>query len=268
MEEFEYWLFINVKSQMRSRKISQQKADLLIKKLNKEDVECWYAWTSLFRDWIPLKNIVVEKDGFFQLMIQIKDSFVDADDNDDESTLVTTHVPAKYLEVESLIENIPIQEIDFFADQLTLSNIPNPPSLNHFFDKEFNQGNILKGVNSKAERAAKTIGSESDRRGATRYEINVDVLILGKGLSFRAETVNLSQTGALLVKPLPEVLADVPLEVVFIFKKGNVHEKFAVKGKVLSTRDNLRYLTFGSSSSEDKKAFERLIKIYFQEINR
>jgi hypothetical protein len=273
----EYWLFINVKNQMRSRKISQAKADLLIRKLSKEDVGDWYAWTLMFRDWLPLKNLVLEKDGSFQLMIQFKDNGPDtrSDNTKDiaESTMITdresTHIPEKYLEIGALIEEKPLDEGDFVGDQLTLSNIPNPPSLSGLFEKEFAEGNILRSSNRrKGGRVKQEFETNSDRRGATRYDIKLEVLVLGKGTSFRTETLNLSQTGALLLKALPDSLAEVRLEVVFIFKKGNVHEKLAVKGKVLSTRENLRYLTFSNISSEEKKAFERLIKIYFQEISR
>jgi hypothetical protein len=272
MEELQYWVFINIKNQMRSRKISQSKADILIQKLSKEDVEDWYAWTPFFRDWLPLKNLVIEKDGAFKLMIQLEDKLADSNTNFSESTMITdrehlTHVPAKYLAIEALIEEKPLDQGDFMGDQLTMSNIPNPQSLKGIFDKEFTQGNVLRISNRKGTRANKEIKLSSERRGAARYDVMLEVLILAKGLSFRTETVNLSQSGVVLLKTLPEQFAAVPLEVLFILKKGSINEKIAVKGKVLSTRENRRYLTFSNITSEDKKAFDRLIKVYFQEIS-
>jgi hypothetical protein len=270
MSESQYWIFINIKNQMRSRKISQLKAENLIQKLSDSDVNDWFAWTSIFRDWIPLKNIVKKNGDNYLLMIILQGEFFEESNDVDESTMITsgehTHIPEKYTALESLIEKVPLQEGDFMGDQLTMSDIPVPPSLHTLFEKEFADGNIIRSRFRKGGSVKSETEVASERRLATRFNIKVDVLILAKGLSFRSETANLSVSGALLVKPLPEIMAETPLEVVFIFKKAKINENFAVKGKVLSNRENLRHLSFGNLSNESKKEFERLIKIYFQEI--
>lgn len=272
MSEPQYWLFINIKNQMRSRKISQLKAELLIEKLNEEDVNDWYAWAPIFRDWLPLKNIIQSKEGRYQLMIELAGEFIDESGEIGESTVITanenTHIPEKYTAIENLLEQDPLKEGDFVGDQLTMSDIPVPPSLHALFEKEYAEGNIIKTRYRKGGWSKKEPENTMERRLAMRFDIKVDVLILAKGLSFRSETVNLSLTGALLAKALPDAMAETPLEVVFIFKKDKINENFAVKGKVLSNRENLRHLTFGNLSTENKKEFERLIKVYFQEIKR
>lgn len=283
MGDSQYWLLVNIKNHMRSKKIAQSKADLLIQKLSKEEISDWFAWTPLFRDWLPLKNLVIEKNGVCELMVQLKESFAESETSVGDATMSGGQVdeatvnlytnnsinePKKHLEIEELLYKIPIDQADFVGDELTMSDIPKPPSLKSLFEDGYSEGNVLRISNRKGGRVRQESSMDSDRRGAARYDVKIEVLILGKGLSFRSETLNLSQTGAVLTKALPEALAEVPLDVLFIFKKGEINEKFAVKGKVLSTRENLRYLTFSNITAEGKKSFDRLIKIYFQEISR
>jgi hypothetical protein len=285
MDELHYWLFINIKNQMRSRKISQSKADLLIGELSEEDVNDWFAWTSVFRDWLPLKNIVVQKDGIFQLLVQIKDDYVESgiheNINEVEATVIidrkrSTHIPDKYLALESLIEEKPLDEGDLSEVSFRMEDIisPSSESSENVDILEINESDFLGEFKYEPEIESE-VGVDSDvetlvnkeRRAAARHNIKIEVLILAKGLSFRAETVNLSQAGVLLSRAIPESLAQVPLEVVFILKNSEATEKMAVNGKVLSTRENLRYLSFSNLTFESKNFFERLIKNYFQEIN-
>lgn len=54
------------------------------------------------------------------------------------------------------------------------------------------------------------------RRVAPRYGLKLDVLIISKARSFRAHTINVSETGILLDRPLPVMLQTEKFEVVLV----------------------------------------------------
>lgn len=300
-----YWIFINIKSQIRSKKILQSRADKMVSSIPNGELKDWWAWCPLFRDWIPLKNIVKEKSGSQKLLIKLKE-IVSLDQSMTENTLTGFNQdhPSMSPQDNNLKKSIIDSDLaedemmdvgavklnDYVGDELTLSDIPLPPALDGFMNESYQQGKVLKngkkihpstsdqnGKNS-AEKKANTEDdhrkdkskdndkdkNSDDRRSAPRYDVRFEVLILVQGRSFRTHTINLSESGANLEKPLPEDFADIPLEVVFMLNTSNLMEKFAVRGKVLSNRENLRFLTFNISNAENKKGFDRLMMLYFQ----
>ncbi len=251
-EQF-YWIFINLKHQIKSKKMSQSRADKMVFVLHPNEVSEWLAWCPLFRDWIPLQNIVIQKNNALKLMIKLKEEINLQEDtnlslknekttinNYNSTTILKKNIPKDYAHLQDIIDENPLTSVDFVGEDLSLSDIPEPPNLEYLFV------------------------SESDRRGAPRYEVRLETLIMSQGKSFKTHTVNISDSGAFLEHAIPPDFANSSLEVVFYLKLNSVTEKFAVKGKVLPNRENLKYITFNITSSENKKGFERLMMLYFQ----
>jgi hypothetical protein len=228
-----YWLFVDAKTRAVSRRLSQSDAEDFVRNMGAISIDQWWVWNPMFRDWLPLRNIVDHREGQRRMLIQLVAREVAAAPSD-EVTQAIPHealiasqqgrppgatpetkepkentqakkLPEEYSEIRSfLVENGDYELRDFHGDDLTFSR---PPK-------------------------ASALSFGADRRRATRTAKQVEVLIAGRGKSFRTMTVNISMTGVMLEKPLPTELSTGPFEIVFIInsKKGKNFRNYSTTG--------------------------------------
>ncbi len=233
-EVTQYWLFVDSKTRVVSRRLSQRGAEDFIKNLRNVNIDHWWAWNPCFRDWIPLKNIVDLREGRIRMLIQLPEPGVapqEVDDAIDVEKTEHTNLPEEYSEVRDFLREGDADDVkDFHGDDISFSRVPKPPSL----------------------------GLESDRRQAQRVEKRVEVLIAGRGKSFRTHTVNISMTGVMLDKALPFDLQSGPFEIVFVLQENGVKKQLAFHGKVSGDLKDRRRLVFGDLNPSNQKMLEAL----------
>ncbi len=232
-QETQYWLFVDSKTRVVSRRLSQAAAEEFIKNLRNVNIDHWWAWNPFFRDWIPLKNIIDIRADHVRMLIQLPATGQVAEDNEKTVAQTTDHtnVPEEYSEVAGFLSEENADGLrDFHGDELTFSKIPQPPSL----------------------------GLGSDRRRANRVEKKIEVLVAAGGKSFRTHTVNISMTGVMLEKAIPPELQGGPFEIVFILQKNGTRRQLAFQGKVVGDLKDRRRLVFGDLSSGSERLLEEL----------
>jgi hypothetical protein len=232
-DESHYWLFVDSKTRVVSRRLSQKGAEEFIKNLRNVNMDNWWAWNPCFRDWIPLKNIVDLREGRIRMLIQLTESGTVNTEIGDGPTEKSEHtnLPKEYSEVRDFLREEPADEIrDFHGDDITFSRVPKPPSL----------------------------GFGADRRKAIRVEKKVEVLIASRGKSFRTHTVNISLTGVMLDKALPFELQGGPFEIVFILQDRGLKRQLVFQGKVVGDLKDRRRLVFGDLSTSSQQLLEEI----------
>lgn len=233
--ESQYWLFVDSKTRVVSRRLSQIAAEDFIKNLRNVNIENWWAWNPCFRDWLPLKNIVDLREGKVRMLIQLaqpapSQSHPIQEEYDERKE--TTRIPEEYSEVRNFLREEAADDVkDFHGDELTFSRPPKPPNLNF----------------------------GSDRRRSHRVDKRVEVLVACRGKSFRTHTVNISMTGVMLDKAVPFELMGGPFEIVFIFQGPQGKKQLAFQGKVTGDYQDRRRLVFGDITSQSQKMLEDLI---------
>jgi len=227
-----YWLFVDSRTRIVSRRLSQSAADSFVSNLKNVNIDQWWAWNPSFRDWIPLKNIIHTKNGNLHILIQLPEgNFLDHEKTEATSVNENTHIPEEYSEVRNYLSEETVDEFrDFHGDELTVSRFPKPPAL----------------------------GLGSDRRGSERHEKRLEVLIAGKGKSFRTQTVNLSLTGVMLEKAIPPEMQGGPFEIVFYFQSQGNKKQLVFQGKVSGDLRDRRRLVFGDLTPNNQKILEEL----------
>lgn len=234
-DEGQYWLFVDSKTRVVSRRLSQKAAEEFIRGLRNVNIDHWWAWNPCFRDWIPLKHLVDSRDGKVRMLVELahsdKNIQIDEDSTQTEA-MDHTKIPEEYSEVRSFLREEPADEIrDFHGDDLTFSRVPRAPSL----------------------------GLGSDRRGAARFDKQIEVLVVGRGKSFRTQTLNISVTGVMLEKALPFEMESGPFEIVFILQdKGGSKRQLAFEGKVSGDLKDRRRLVFGELTPNGQKLLKTI----------
>lgn len=231
-ESIQYWLFVDSRTRAVSRRLSQQAAEEFILNLKNVSFEHWWAWNPCFRDWIPLRNIVDNKGTNIRLLIRLPE-MVNPYVEDYEKTEVSQHtqIPKEYSEVRNFLRDQTVDEAkDFHGDDLTISRAPTPPSL----------------------------GLEADRRNANRHDKKLEVLIAGKGKSFRTQTLNISLSGIMLEKALPLDMQGGPFEIIFFIQNNGTKKQLVFQGNVTGDLNDRRRLVFGDLSSNNQRLLEQL----------
>lgn len=233
-EIIQYWLFVDSRTRVVSRRLSQQAAEEFIVNLKNINFEHWWAWNPCFRDWIPLRNIIDAKSATLRLLIVLPET-EEVYYEDDEKTEISQHtqIPQEYSEVRNFLRDETVDESkDFHGDDLTISRAPKPPSL---------------GFNSDA-----------DRRSANRHERKLEVLIAGKGKSFRTNTVNISLSGVMLEKAIPNDMLGGPFEIIFFLHSNGSKKQLVFQGKVTGDLKDRQRLVFGDLSASNQKLLQEL----------
>lgn len=232
-DETHYWLFVDSKTRVVSRRLSQLGAEDFIKNLRNVNIDHWWAWNPCFRDWIPLKNIVDLREGIVRLLIQLPTIGAPPIDHlDREEKTEHTNIPEEYSEVRNFLREEVADEIkDFHGDDLTFSRPPKPPAL----------------------------GIGADRRRSERVSKKVEVIVASRGKSFRTFTVNISMTGVMLDKAVPFELQSGPFEIVFIVQTAVGKKQFAFQGKVSGDLKDRRRLVFGDLTPNSQRMLQDIV---------
>lgn len=233
-EIIQYWLFVDSRTRVVSRRLSQEAADDFIINLKNVNFEHWWAWNPCFRDWIPLRNIIDMKSAAMRLLIVLPETDV-VPYEDDEKTEISQHtqIPQEYSDVRSFLRDETVDESkDFHGDDLTISRAPKPPSLG--------------------------FSSGADRRNASRHEKKLEVLIAGKGKSFRTNTVNISLSGVMLEKAIPNEMLGGAFEIIFFLYKNGSKKQLVFQGKVTGDVQDRQRLVFGDLSANNQKLLQEL----------
>lgn len=246
-KSIQYWLFVDSKTRVVSKRLTQRGAEEFISNLKNINLEHWWAWNPCFRDWIPLKNIIQTKKGQVRMLIELLHIEMDIDDdktivesmepesstsNVESESSDSTMIPKEYSDVRGYLseEDADMVMRDFHGDDLTMSSVPTPPDLD--------------------------FGSE--RRRSKRYDKKIEVLIIGGGKSFRTHTLNISMSGLMLDKAIPFELQSGPFEVVFVIVDNGVKRQIAFQGKVVGDLRDRRRLIFGELSQLNQKVLAEL----------
>lgn len=233
-DETQYWLFVDSKTRVVSRRLSQRAAEEFIKNLRNVNIENWWAWNPCFRDWISLKNIVDLREGHIRMLVQLPEPGVASKEVEDLTEVEKnehTNIPEEYSEVRDFLREEPADDIkDFHGDDITFSRVPKPPSL----------------------------GLDSDRRRSHRVDKRIEVLVASGAKSFRTHTVNISMTGVMLDKALPFELQSGPFEIVFIVQENGAKKQLAFQGNVSGDLKDRRRLVFGDLNTSNQKMLENL----------
>lgn len=229
-----YWLFVDSRTRVVSRRLSQTGAEEFIINLKNLNLEHWWAWNPFFRDWIPLKNIVDNKSAKMKMLVVLPElNSKHFEDDFEEKTEVSEHtqIPKEYSEVRNFLREETVDTSkDFHGDDLTISGVPKPPSL----------------------------GFGSDRRNANRFNKNLEVLIAAKGKSFRTQSLNISLTGMMLEKALPIEMFGGPFEIVFYFESKGIKKQLVFQGKVSGDLKDRRRLVFDDLTPNNQRLLEEL----------
>lgn len=232
--EVHYWLFVDSKTRVVSRRLSQKEADEFIQNLNGINIDNWWAWNPNFRDWILLKNILDVRNGQVRMLIEIAHTSKSLHLEDDKTVAENTEktqIPEEYSEVRTYLSETGVEGLkDFHGDDLTVSRVPRPPSLSFV----------------------------SERRKSQRIAKKIEVLIAGAGKSFRTYTLNLSMTGVMLDKAIPPELQSGPFEVVFILVENGNRRQIAFQGKVTGDLRDRRRLVFGELTPLNRKTLTEI----------
>lgn len=233
-ESAQYWLFVDSRTRTVSRRLSQHAAEEFIRNLRNVNIEYWWAWNPCFRDWIPLKNIIDFHEGKVRMLIQLPEpgvATVQIDDVGESERSERTKIPEEYSQVRDFLREEAADDLrDFHGDDLTVSRIPKPPAL----------------------------GFNADRRQSHRVQKRIEVLIAGRGKSFRAYTVNISLTGLMLDQALPFEMQGGPFEIVFIFQSRGVKKQLAFQGRVSGDMKDRRRLMFGDLSPKSQVMLQEI----------
>lgn len=245
-ELYQYWLFVDAKTRVVSKRLTQKGAEEFLNDLRNVNLEQWWAWNPCFRDWILLKNIIDVREGHIRLLIEL----LQVEENyDDDKTIIEnsnpeietsankeqtekTVIPEEYSEVRGYLQEEDADMVmrDFHGDDLTISKVPKPPDL----------------------------GFASDRRRSKRHDKRIEVLIAGGGKSFRTHTLNISMTGLMLDKAIPFDLQNGPFEVVFVMSENGIKRQIAFQGKVVGDLRDRRRLIFGELSPLNHKVLTEI----------
>jgi c-di-GMP-binding flagellar brake protein YcgR len=235
MQQGLYWLFIDSKTRVVSRRLSQSAAEDFLSNLRNVNIDHWWAWNPFFRDWIPLRNIVDVKESKIRMLIHLPHGTAGTDDKPVDWDKTQTKIPEEYTEVRDYLREEVVEEVkdfrDFHGDDLTFSRPPQPP----------------------------TLGFGADRRRAARVNKKIEVIIASRGKSFRTQTVNISVTGLMLEKAIPFDMKGGPFEIVFIVQDAKGKKQFAFQGKVSGDLEDRRRLVFSDLPSKTKKILDEIL---------
>lgn len=229
-----YWLFVESKSRVLSKRLSQTEAEEFLVGLTEKDINSWWAWNPTFKDWIALKKIVDFKEAKLRLLINLPQTGTTIDragKQNEKKNTTTTHIPENLTDVKDFLRDEAIDDMrDFHGDDLSPSRAPNPPKL----------------------------GLGDDRRRADRVEKSIEVIIASGSKVFRTKTLNIAESGVFLEAEIPTDLKNGPFEIVFILYRNGVKKQLVYQGKVSGDAMDRRRLKFGALTKSNVTLLEEI----------
>jgi hypothetical protein len=247
--ELKVWLLFDAFTHRQSQPMNEEQTQIAIFSLRIE-TDRYFVWTPGWPEWKPLENYLKESQCPFKTVPK----------NPTEKTLITEDVnklaglPEETLSSVQIPKNPKNQKVDYgyyhqdvHADDLSIRKINNLKPLG--------------GINDKDK-------EEKDRRRAERHEFQIEILLVARnGRSFRANSKNISLTGALLDRDIPKDFLNTPFDMVVVNRdeKNPQKSKMHFKGKVVGDLDQRDRLTFVEQDPENHKVFKEMLESYVQQ---
>ena len=252
-----HWVFLNRRTKVQSSKMSQRRAEKLVAGLNASDLSPWWAWNPTLTEWIPLRNIVAVDGERVRLVLRPANNQKRSDDTETVTVQSNTNTDIRIKQetidqllskdnrTDPLYSSIRIDGYsenktgpEFNGDELSLRKIPEPPKLNA------------------------TKSRESDRRNSNRIDMRIQVLLVSHGKTFRTFSDNLSLTGALLERQVPEIFQKSAFEIVLMVKRGLQEDKIVFRAQIVGDRMDPRRILFIDPMLPSIKRLEQVLREY------
>jgi hypothetical protein len=239
-------MFLNRATKVQSSKLSQRRAEKLIAGLRASEISPWWAWNSALTEWIPLRNIIVVDGKRVRLVLRPDNNQRRSDDTETVTIQGMTKTDVK---LEMFYSSI---HIEGHSEKKT--------------KKEFNGDDFSFGKNHAPPKLHVTENEDFDRRGSSRIDLRIQVLLVGNGKTFRTFSDNVSLFGALLEKQVPETFRKGSFEAVLIVKKSLHEDKIVFRAIIVGDRMDPRRISFVDATPQSIKRLEQILKDYIERL--
>lgn len=253
--KFKIWLLFDAFTHRQSHAMNNEQTQIAILSIRKEP-ERYFIWTPTWAEWLDLTDFLKQQDC----------PFIAEPRTPNESTVITEDV--------TKLRGLPQETMSSISASIPKS--PKDEKIDYGYyhkdvhgdDMSLSKINKLKPLGQKNENSETELDDSSERRRSTRHILNIQILLLSRnGKSFKANTKNISLTGALLDREVPVDFLKMPFDLVILNNSahGTQKSKLHFKGKVVGDLDERNRLTFVDQDPENHKVFKEMLESQSQQ---
>lgn len=244
------WIFFNIKTQQKTKPMSQAKAQAFVLKLSKPEMRYLVAWTPGWDKWIPVKEIIKSEQNFFPLPPPVggadHEETISGEEFSDSFTGSLGKIEKTYTTIQLDFSSPTPKDYqsDFRPESVNWEKTPVLP--------------ILKIDPSMQDK-------EDERREYKRFPHRIEIVIMTrKGKSFRSSSANISLGGAFLREPIPAAILREVMDLVIInpFPDEATPSHLLVKGRIVGDIKDRRRLMFYDVSPEVQQKLQYILEKY------
>ncbi|MBO9665443.1 MAG: PilZ domain-containing protein [Bdellovibrio sp.] len=263
------WLFYDAEKKVQSKAMSVVQAQVFLLSLKKKDHVRYFVWTPGWAEWTCIRDFLKSDQTTFVITqppkpMEVTKTAVPAPpsaEGDDENTAIlnapdtSSQTDPNYTTVVAGSGPVRAQDFgyyhqDFTGDDLDLSKIRKMkamPKKKTYDSKE---------ADSKTE--------DADRRGATRHNFKIEVVLVSKYKSFRTYSKDISLSGTQLENEIPHDFLNHPFDLIIVnpYEKDPSKARLLFRAKIVGDMTDPRRLMFIEQDVEMTLKLDALLKAY------
>jgi len=258
--EGKVWVLFDSLKNKKTKPLSIVQAQMMLLTFKVRDLHHYYIWTPGWSEWQPLPQFLSSDQKYFvqaqppepllrkEIRKENEVSLKRAEDSLGSEHRYTQIVPAEE-DLKKIDYGYYYNE--FRGDDLTLSGIPDKPSIEIFVSRS-------------------DLGSPKDRRVSPRHDFKIEaILVTKKGFSCRSHSRNISLSGTLLEDEVPKDFLHKPFEVILVnkFEKDPRKNRVHLTCRIIGDLGNPKRLMFIEQTDEISHKLKKLIDDYGRQQN-
>jgi hypothetical protein len=255
------WIIYDAENKSQSKPLSVVQTQVVLLSIQPHNFGRYFLWTPGWDEWMSLREFIAEDQKYFVLAHPPKPQ-------DD----VTQVMPGNKANSEKTLTGLN-SSFNSESDPFTRVEEPDPiikekvgyGYYSHdFHGNDLDLSKIRKMKPEPRKKRSASPPSNADRRKEERHAFKIEVVLVSKVRSFRTYSRNISISGTMLDKEIPNEFLKKPFDLIIVnpFEPDAAKSRLLFRAKIVGDLSDPRRLMFLEQDPEMTTRLEALLKAY------
>lgn len=256
------WIIYDAENKSQSKPLSVVQTQVVLLSIQPHNFGRYFLWTPGWDEWMSLREFMAEDQKYFVLahppkpQEEVTEAIPARNKNNLEKTLTGVHTSfstesSPFTEVE---EGNPIEKDKSAYDYYS----------HDFHGNDLDLSKIRKMKPEVKKKKSQSPPVNADRRKEERHPFKIEVVLVSKVRSFRTHSRNISISGTMLDKEIPNEFLKKPFDLIIVnpFEPDAAKSRLLFRAKIVGDLSDPRRLAFLEQDPEMTARLEALLKAY------
>lgn len=261
------WIIYDAENKSQSKPLSVVQTQVVLLSIQPHNFSRYFLWTPGWDEWMSLKDFLAADQSYFVLAHPPK-----PDDEVTQAIALDKSANKNAEKTQSGIHTSFSQDTSPFTQVEDSEPVMKDRTTNDYYATDFHGSDLdlskIRKIKPEPRKKARAPSSPSpsgaERRKEERHAFKIEVVLVSKVRSFRTHSRNISVSGTMLDKEIPNEFLKKPFDLIIVnpFEPDAAKSRLLFRAKIVGDLSDPRRLMFLEQDPEMTARLEALLKAY------